>query len=81
MTEPVDLVNHPPHYKSGDAKCSNCGTPIECIDIVRHMVFNVGNAIKYMWRLGKKDDAVQELKKARWYINDEIKRLGGNPDD
>jgi hypothetical protein len=74
-----DAVNHPAHYQGGDAKCSKCGHPIECIDVVRHLNFNVGNAIKYLWRLGKKDDAVQELKKAAWYVADEIRRLGSAP--
>lgn len=52
---------------------------IECIEITRHMSFNIGNAIKYMWRNGKKDGqpAVQDLEKAIWYIQDEIDRLKG----
>lgn len=46
---------------------------IECIEITRHLSFNRGNAIKYLWRCGKKDSVNQELKKAIWYLNDEIK--------
>ena len=60
-----DLINHPPHYTEHPSK-------IECIEITRHLSFNRGNAIKYLWRCGKKDEANQELKKAIWYLNDEI---------
>lgn len=75
MTE-HDPVNHPTHYAS-EAKCSGCGEPIECIDVVRHMGFDLGNAIKYLWRAGKKDAKVQDLKKAVWYIEDMIAELEG----
>ncbi len=60
-----DLVKHPPHYTEHPSK-------IECIEITRHLSFNRGNAIKYLWRCGKKDSVNQELKKAIWYLNDEI---------
>ena len=60
-----DLINRPPHYTEHPSK-------IECIEITRHLDFNRGNAIKYLWRCGKKDAANQELKKAIWYLNDEI---------
>lgn len=60
-----DLVKHPPHYTEHPSK-------IECIEITRHLDFNRGNAIKYLWRCGKKDSVNQELKKAIWYLNDEI---------
>lgn len=65
-----ELVNHPRHYTSHPSG-------IECIEIVRHMNFNLGNAIKYLWRAGLKSEAsyVEDLKKAVWYIEDEIKRL------
>jgi len=43
------------------------------------MNFCKGNAIKYIWRAGEKDDEIQDLKKARWYIDREIQRLGGEP--
>ena len=46
----ADMVNHPPHYTASDAKCSQCGACIECIDVTRHMGFNLGNAVKYLWR-------------------------------
>lgn len=80
--EGPDMVNHPPHYTAGDAACPGCGEPIQCIEVVRHMTFDRGNAVKYVWRAGKKGDAAQEiedLRKARWYLADEIKRLGGEP--
>jgi hypothetical protein len=74
-----DAVNHPAHYTSSPAKCSKCGHPIECIDVVESMTFNLGNAAKYIWRNGKKSgaDAVTDLKKAAWYLAREIKNLGG----
>lgn len=65
-----DPVNHPAHYNSHPSG-------IECIDVVRHFCFNVGNAIKYLWRAGLKGDAIEDLKKARWYIDDEIKLREG----
>jgi len=39
------------------------------------MNFCIGNAIKYLWRAGKKDATVQDLEKAKWYIEREIKRI------
>lgn len=71
-----DPVNHPTHYAS-EAKCSGCNEPIECIDVVRHMSFDQGNAMKYLWRAGKKDATVQDLKKAVWYIQDMISQIEG----
>lgn len=67
-----DPVNHPEHYTSHPSG-------VECITVVRHMGFNVGNAIKYLWRAGlKTPSAIEDLKKARWYIDDEIKRIEGD---
>ena len=65
-----DNVNNPKHYTSDPSG-------IECIEITRHRNFSIGNAIKYLWRNGLKDSdsQVQDLQKAIWYINDEIKRL------
>ena len=67
-----DLVNHPPHYCNHPSK-------IECIDIVKHHDFCIGNAIKYLWRCGLKENnsEVQDLKKAVFYINQKIKDLEG----
>lgn len=72
----TDAVNHPSHYTSDPSG-------VECIEITRHRNFNVGNAIKYLWRAGLKQDAdraaldkqVEDLKKAVWYITDEVARL------
>ena len=68
-----DNVNHPPHYNSSPAKCE-CGRRIECIDVTRHMNFNIGNAIKYLWRCDMKGASMEDLRKAAWYIQDEIKQ-------
>lgn len=67
---PEDLYSktNPPHYTSHPSG-------IECIQITRHMNFNLGNAIKYIWRAGHKEDRIVDLEKAKWYIEDEIKRL------
>lgn len=64
-----DPVNHPRHYTSSPSG-------VECITVVEHMGFNVGNAIKYLWRADLKGDAVEDLKKARWYIERELQRRG-----
>lgn len=65
-----DMINHPKHYTSDPSG-------IECIQITRWRNFNIGNAIKYLWRNGLKENNsnIQDLKKAIWYINDEINRL------
>lgn len=63
----TDLVNHPPHYKSHPSG-------IECIQITEHMGFNLGNAIKYIWRADEKGKAIEDLQKAAWYIEREIKK-------
>ena len=63
----TDSVNHPPHYQ-------NHPSGIECIQITEHMGFNLGNAIKYIWRADLKNDAIEDLRKARWYIDREIQK-------
>lgn len=63
-----DPVNHPKHY------CSH-PSGVECIEITRHMLFNRGNAIKYIWRAGEKSSEIEDLKKAIFYLTDEIARL------
>ena len=71
MINRKEQVNHPEHYNSHPAG-------VECIDVVRHYEFNVGCAIKYLWRAGLKtelgkDDAekeIEDLKKALWYLDD-----------
>jgi hypothetical protein len=64
-----DPVNHPKHYNDHPSG-------VECIVIVEHMNFCLGNAVKYIWRAGLKSaDPIQDLEKARFYIDREIKRL------
>lgn len=70
-----DTVNHPSHYTDGK---------IEVIDFIeqKNLNFHRGNAVKYIARAGKKDPKkeVEDLRKAVWYLNHEIKRLTGeNP--
>lgn len=60
-----DAVNHPKHYTSHKSG-------IECIQITEHMGFNLGNAMKYVWRSDLKGDALEDLEKAVWYIQREI---------
>lgn len=67
-----DPVNHPTHYTESKAHCAQCGKPIECIDISRHMGFNLGNVTKYVWRCDLKHDSIEDLEKAVWYLRDEI---------
>ena len=63
--EMSDSVNHPKHYL-------NHPSGIECIQITEHMSFNLGNAVKYIWRCDLKKDAIEDLKKAVWYVQREI---------
>lgn len=73
-----DNVNHPKHYNSHPSG-------VECIEIVQHHDFCIGNAIKYLWRAGlktefgmvDKDKHIEDLEKAIWYINREIQMLVG----
>lgn len=65
MSDPVD---HPAHYTAHPSG-------VEAIAITEAFNFCVGNAIKYLWRAGLKGDAVEDLRKARWYIDREIARL------
>lgn len=69
----MSMINHPPHYNSSKAECSGCKKQIECIDITRHMNFNIGNAFKYLWRYEHKG-GVDDLEKALWYLNDEVNK-------
>lgn len=62
-----DAVNHPKHYNAHPSG-------IECIDVVEHMGFNVGNSIKYLWRADEKGNALEDLRKAAWYIAREIEK-------
>jgi hypothetical protein len=51
---------------------------VECIQITEHMQFNLGNALKYIWRSDLKDAKIEDLQKAVWYINREINRIKGD---
>ena len=62
-----DAVNHPKHYTEHPSG-------IECIQITEHMGFCLGNAVKYIWRADLKNDAIEDLRKARWYIDREIEK-------
>jgi hypothetical protein len=62
-----DPVNHPTHYLHPSG--------VECIDVVEHHSFLRGNAIKYLWRAGQKGNELEDLKKARWYVDREISNL------
>ena len=69
----TDNVNHPSHYTSDKSG-------VECIEITRHRNFNIGNAIKYLWRAGIKDadisaKHIEDLKKAIFYITREIENI------
>jgi len=60
-----DPVNHPKHYTEHPSG-------VECIQITEHMGFNLGNAIKYIWRADLKGSSIQDLEKAVWYVQREI---------
>ena len=66
-----DPVNHPKHY-------TNHPSGVEAIEITEHFNFNKGNAIKYIWRSADKGKEVEDLRKARWYIDREIARILNN---
>lgn len=68
-----DFVNQPKHYTSHPSG-------IECIQITEHMGFNLGNAIKYIWRADLKNDAIEDLRKAKWYIDRELQKRAKNVD-
>lgn len=71
----IDMVNKPPHYQTDNG--------IECIDAIRaalgldgFIAYCRGNAIKYGWRAGKKDETAQDLRKAAWYLERAAQELG-----
>jgi hypothetical protein len=66
----VSDIDHPPHYTGHPSG-------VECIQITEHMGFNLGNAVKYIWRAGLKDPAnpLKDLDKAIWYLEREKFRL------
>ena len=72
MNKKKEMVNHPDHYNKGK---------IEVIDYIEslgiHEDFCIGNAIKYLSRYKYKDNPLEDLKKARWYIDYIINKLEG----
>lgn len=60
-----DPVNHPAHYTQHPSG-------VECIQITEHMGFNLGNVVKYVWRCDEKLDAIEDLRKAKFYLEREI---------
>jgi len=62
-----DNVHHPRHYTAHPSG-------IECIQVVEHMGFCLGSAVKYIWRADLKGNAIEDLEKARFYIDREIDR-------
>ncbi len=66
--ENAEKIDHPNHYL-----CHPSG--VECITITEWFNFNLGNAIKYIWRAALKGKRVEDLQKAAWYINREIERV------
>lgn len=65
----MSSVEHPDHYNKHPSG-------VECIEVARHFNFNLGNVIKYIWRAGlKSDNLLEDLEKARFYIDDEIFRI------
>jgi hypothetical protein len=70
VAAPYETVNHPKHYNSHPSG-------IECIEIIRHFSFNIGAAIKHLWRLGTKPgaSALEDIEKAIWYLQDEANRI------
>lgn len=67
-----DPVNHPAHYTVH-------ASGVECIEIAELLPFCVGNAVKYLWRLGLKDDAIENLRKAEWYLRRHAAGLDSSP--
>jgi hypothetical protein len=66
--KPVDMVYQPPHYKFDNG--------VEVIDLTEQLNFNCGNAVKYLARAGRKtEDALEDLKKAEFYVKREIARV------
>ncbi len=65
-----EKVNHPNHYGGKD-------NPYEAIKEIEawELGFNLGNTVKYISRAGKKDEVIQELEKAKWYLEREINKL------
>lgn len=63
----TNTVNHPKHYTQHPSG-------VECIEVTEHMGFCLGNAVKYIWRADLKENAIEDLRKAIWYIEREIEK-------
>ena len=74
----VDMVNHPPHYTAGKVECIDA---LEAAAVGDHpfRAYCRLAAIKYLWRAGKKEDAIEDLEKAIWYIKRTIQHLKESP--
>lgn len=74
IVENSDSVSHPPHYANGWSNGA------EVIDLTEHLSFCAGNVVKYVCRAGRKDPDkyLEDLEKARWYIDREIARVEGH---
>lgn len=68
LPEDYEHVDHPPHYNAHPSQ-------VECIDLAEVLSFNVGSAFKYVFRRDDKVNPVQDLEKAKWYLNRELDRL------
>lgn len=70
VDEANDPIN-PPHYKDGFSNGA------QVIDITENLIGNRANIVKYVARAGRKNPAteMQDLEKARWYLDREIKRV------
>ena len=73
MSDNKEMVNHPQHYNMGK---------IEVIDFIEdhNLNFNLGNAVKYISRCEHKGKKEEDLRKALWYVNRELMRIGGLED-
>ena len=71
----METVNHPKHYMSANG--------LEAIDVIDAFAlgFNLGNTVKYILRAGKKGDALEDLRKAQWYLIHEIETLQARTGD
>lgn len=77
----TNRVKHPSYYQDPSG--------VECITVARHRNFNIGNALKYLWRAGLKEEEglnrvekqIEDLQKAIFYINDEINLLKSKNND
>lgn len=65
-TAKPDYVNHPPHYATHPSG-------VECVDIAEHLSFNLGNALKYLWRAKGKGREEEDLQKCLWYLEREVR--------